>query len=246
MYFKYGDYKHADNTVTLSSFSQVVSYDDRGNKEKVTKTMLLDGVLIESNQADMKTAIKNLETAYLKDVFVAGLYHDGTPAVQSPHTLTRGTSDTGIRVLSLNYPKGDGAEYATQRTFRISLQTEDTSPEGVAEVELKEFSEQLSFVGDGGSSSIAINVLDGPPVIQYISQQTHQRITQSGRAVNRYNNYPEPPSPIFPSYVIGPSTSITRISPKFDRSRLTDWGVTWSYTSIHATAQIGSPHTGSG
>ena len=120
--------QHDANTVTVSSFQKTISYSEFDLPETITTRLTLDGVLIATGQGTIKKAIEDFETAYLDtDVSVSGLYHDDG-ATRSPHFLDGGTSISGVRVVQLGYPKGDGAEYATQRSFRGVLETvEDTT-----------------------------------------------------------------------------------------------------------------------
>lgn len=251
MYYKHGetaDGLHTSNTVTLSNVSTVVNYSDIGLIETRTKRLTLEGVLIASTQAALRTKIENLEDAYLNNTALeSGLFHDDD--TRSPHFLDGSKSISGIRVTDLSYPSGEGAEYATQRTFRISLETvEDASGSGGegGSGSNSAFEESLSFTG-GGWRLVAVETINGPPIIQQVAKQTAQIIVQSGSAT-RQNNYPTIPNSLFPDIENGALRKVALISPKLVGSQYRDWRATWSFTFVSATVDTTSepnrPQTG--
>ena len=69
-------------------------------------------------------SIDELENAYTNEGSDAGLYQDdgsGNIGVKTPHFLDSSLSIGGVKIQSLTYPQGDPSEYATKRTFAITL-----------------------------------------------------------------------------------------------------------------------------
>jgi len=235
--------QHDANTVTVSSFQKTISYSEFDLPETITTRLTLDGVLIATGQGTIKKAIEDFETAYLDtDVSVSGLYHDDG-ATRSPHFLDGGTSISGVRVVQLGYPKGDGAEYATQRSFRVVLETveDTTSGSGGGEsATTSSFEESLSFSG-GGPRLVALETISDAPVVQETAFQTAMTIVQSGSAVGQ-GGYPTVPALLFSrSSEDGAQHRESKRSPKLVGLKYRDYGVSWSYTFILAS---GMPPTG--
>jgi len=236
MYFKYGSYQHPDNEVNLTSFTQRRIYNARGTVERIVKTMQLQGVLIASTQTAIKSAIGTLENAYVNDGKDAGLYHDdGTP---SHHFLDSSQSLSGVRVLSLDYPKSDGAEYATQRAYTITL--EAVFPVSGGD-NLLAFNETLRIVGTGGPRIATIETLTGSPQVQTINQQTKVLAQQFGRAIGLLQ-YPSAPAPLFASVEHQDRREITQGSPTFEGGRFTNYEISWAYHFESPGPLFARPH----
>jgi hypothetical protein len=235
MFCRYGAYTHSDNEVNLVSFSHRVIHSDRGRPGVVRKTAKLEGVLIASTQANIKSAIQSLQAAYTLQGRDWGLYHDNGTA--SPHILVNADSLSGVRVVELSFPKGDGAEYATQRTYSITLEaTYAASNEA-----LHSFSETLSIQGDGGPRFVVIPVLNGPPQKQITHQATPVTAQQTGQAVGMFA-YPSPAPPIFPFAEKRERRTIATQAPRSEGNQFVLWPISWSYyfespTPLSGTAQ---------
>ncbi len=222
MFFKYGNYRHADNEVALTSAKREPLYNQRGEVVQVRKTINLQGVLLGTSQSQIQQQVATLEAAYSKNNFDAGLYHDdGTP---SPHFLDTSASIDGVKVVSLEYPSGDGAEYATGRTYTIVLQA-DFIANGTP---LVAFEESLQFVGTGGPRHVFVPTLNGLPQKQTVHATTSARIVQSGSAIGLLA-YPVIPSPIFPSAEHTDRREVDYRSPESRGNNFINWPVRWSY-----------------
>ena len=231
MYFKYGNFQHDDNTVTLSSVSQRQVFSGRFRRQIVRKRLQLSGILIASTQATIKTAIDALVAAYATDGKDAGLFHDDDS--KSSHFLDSSASLGGVRVVSgPSFPKGDGAEYATGREFTIVLEADFP----VSGEQLSTFQESLRIVGTGGPRFAVLEVLNGPPQAQLVQQRTSVFATQSGRAV-ALSAYPLAPPPIFPVFELSDRREISQGSPVLNSNEFVNWPVSWVY-HFHAPGPI--------
>src|SRR5574343_633206 len=182
IYFKYGSYTHTANEVDMTQLSITRQYSPRNRLFFKRHTLTLMGHLCVSGQAAIKSAIQSLEAAYRYDLASpnsgdAGLYHDD--GTVSAHFLNTSQSINGVRVLSFSFPKEDGGEYATGRSYSVVLQAdfmqdwEDT---------IYDFEERVTFKGGGGPSWELIPVAAGKPILRVNSVITPQIIVQEGQA----------------------------------------------------------------
>ena len=236
MYVAYGSYTHDANEVNLVSFNQRTKRSGRGLVESTVKTVTLEVVLIPSTatQANIKSAIEELEDAYGVDGRDWALYHDD--GTRSLHSLTSRDSISGVRVMSLDYPKGDGAEYATQRTASIVLEAEYPGPSN-----LLQFQETIRFMGNGGARYRWAETLNGPPQRQLINLRTVARATQSGTAVGHLGE-PEFPSPIWPDLELLDLRERNRHGPQFDGNAFKYWGISWNHQFESGSPLFGEPN----
>jgi hypothetical protein len=222
MYFKYGNYSHDANTVTLTSVTRRAILSPRGRRLFMRERLQLSGTLFASTQATIKSAIDDLEAAYADDGKDAGLYHDD--GTVSSHFLDSSASLGGVRVVSgPGYPRGDGAEYATGRDFTIILEADFPSGE-----QLISFQETLRISGTGGPRFTIVEVLNGPPQPQLVQQRTSVVATQNGRAVG-LSAYPFPSPPIFPVFELQDRREISMGSPTLNNNAYVNWPVSWVY-----------------
>jgi hypothetical protein len=236
VFAKYGSYTHDDNEVLVTSFTQRTQF-ARGLPQLVKKTLAYEVVLIpaSASQASIRSAIQALEAAYSRQGQDAGLYHDDGSA--SPHVLDSGSSIGGVRVLSLDYPQGDGGEYATARTATITLEADYPVSGDV----LLSFSESLRFVGTCGPRKVWAQVLNGAPQRQTVNQRTTQTITQSGSAVG-WLAEPRLPGPLFPSLEHVDRREVSPGAPTLEGQRFVNWPLSWTYHFESASPLNARPH----
>ena len=213
MFGEYRNFRHPAGEITLSNVSISRERNERGYLTSLKKRIQIAGVIaldtsgLTSAQAQdaLRTAIRQREEAYSQDGGNFVFYHDdGTP---SAHTLDSGGAIGGVRVVDFSWPNGDAAEYATQRTFSVTLEAEYVPPEnnngngsdGGGGGSLLKFQETIEVVGTGGPRKAVIELLNGPPQIQIVNQRTKVTMTQRGSAVGLLS-YPKAPGPIAPEY----------------------------------------------
>ena len=248
MYFRYGNYIHADNEVELSSLTKVSSYDQYGFLDRVTHTMSIRGVLQGSTQAALTTAIYALENAYSENGHNAALYQDD--GTITPHALLfNNRAISPVKVTRLSWPEGsDKGEYATGRTYEIELQIDYNGPDGIGgngpEVV---FQESLSFRGTAGPTYAWLTPIKGEAIRQQLTEKSTQTIVQSGAGIGK-SIWPTPPAPLLPDDEHEELRSITKGGPEVTGSGLNgaailrNYPINWSYTFEVNEAQQGVPN----
>lgn len=228
MQLTYGNYTHADNEVTLSISYRPVY--ERGVKVKVTVTWTIDGKLQADDAAGLSLAIAALEAGYAANG--QNLSLGGTA-----HSLLSSECIGGTRVTELSYPTGDGAEYVTFRSYRITVEG-DLAVTNTTTV-ITEFTESISLSG-GGPKWVMLTPANGPPQRQQTRGQMPYVARQSGSAIG-FGQYPAVPDPIWPSAEHRERRQITRNSPKVTAGAAQYYPVQWSYEFESATSLIGNP-----
>ena len=211
----YNAYTHADGEVTIT-ISKRPNF-ERGVAVSVTESWTIDGVIQAADAAALSTALTNLELAYSANG--GNLSLGGTA-----HTLTSSNCIGGTRVTSFEYPKGDGAEYVTFRTYKIVIEGDLALTETTAL--LTEFTETVTLSG-GGPKWVLLTPANGPPQRQQTRARMPYVARQSGSAVG-YGQYPTPPGPIWPSSEHVERRQLTRSSPKVTNGAARYFPIQWS------------------
>lgn len=240
MYLKYGTYTHA-----LDESSLVISKDtlltDGNLPRAVRHRWQVSGLLIADSQAALTTAIAALEAAYAKPGQDATLLlDDGSTA--TAHKLVSSQAVGGVIVTQPpSYPLGTGAEYAAGhgRSYTLALEAEIPIT-GTYAIETLSWDETLTFSG-GLPRYVHLELRNGPPQKQLVSQATTYRASQSGRAVG-YRNYPSVPAPLWSDPL---DRNVTRRVPKTtglgSNRTLSEFEVSWNYSFESAFPLAGNP-----
>jgi hypothetical protein len=222
MILKYGPYVHDPNECAVVIAKRAV-FSPRGDREFVRETWFITGVKQAASQSALTAALADLRAAYNVNGLDAGLYlADG--ATLTDHALPSGETLGGVRVVRIDFPRGDGAEYSTFRTYRITLEADFPDAGGM----LLEYAEALQFEGTGGPRRIFLEVLEGLPSEQIGAQCTPCRATQQGRAVG-FGTYPVPPPPIWPMAELPDRRRITLGAPERIAGQFARFPVEWHY-----------------
>lgn len=228
MQLTYGTYTHADNEVTLTISYRPVY--ERGVKVKVTAVWTIDGKLQADDVAGLSTAITALEAGYATNG--QNLSLGGTA-----HALLSSECIGGTRVTELSYPVGDGAEYVTFRSYRITVEGDLAVTNTTAL--LTEFTESIRLSG-GGPKWVMLTPAIGPPQPQQTRGQMPYVAVQSGSAVG-FGQYPTVPPPIWPAAEHRERRQITAGSPKVTAGAAQYYTIQWSYEFESSTPLIGTP-----
>lgn len=245
MYFKFGNFQHADNEVDVTSFTIQRMFSPRNTLMFQRHTIVLQGHLIASTQATIKTAIEELEAAYRLraggvngglegKTLNAGLYHDD--GTQSAHFLDASSSINGVRVLALSYQKDDGGEYATGRHYSVVLQADYINVEN----QIYSYQETLQFIGDCGRRWELVPTYSGDMYIEVIYERTPQTIIQAGSSVG-VSAWPLPNAPLMNAvWIHGDQSYVEYTSPEMsgDNDSLL-YLVRWRYVASHPTSMVG-------
>lgn len=220
MILRYGSYSHADNEVTLS-ISQRPVYNEVGLRAGYVASWSIQGMILGSSASDLGTKIAALESAYGADGLDLILYDSDGVTVR--HAMRNTGSRTGVKILDLSYPTGDGAEYVTYRSYSITAEAEYQQDLGIYSI-----SETYTF-GGGGPQKVVIPTLYGPPIEQLVRQQTAYICQQQGQAIG-VAAYPTVPGPAFPAAEHRERRRITYNRPtKIGRYGNQMYSVSWSY-----------------
>jgi hypothetical protein len=185
----YGSYVHSENECNLVRLGYRNQLSPRGKRLNAVVTFYLAGEIQDTGTA-LFNKITALGNAYRQD------YGNFTYSIDGviTHSLLSNTADcvSGVRVLNISLPKGDGAELAVKRTYSIVLQAIYDQ----AETELVSWRESIHYVGNTGPRYAIIETYNGP-VSLLTHLRTAQRITQVGEAVG-YTAHVLPPGPQLP------------------------------------------------
>lgn len=237
MLLRYGAYTHDQNECAVVISKRAV-YSPRGLRQFVRETWRVTGIKQAASQAALTAALNTLRAAYNVNGLDAGLYLDDgqTP---TDHILPSAATLGGVRVVGLEFPNGDGAEYSTFRTYRLTLEADfpDTA------TNLLEYDEALSFEGTGGPRRVFLDVLEGFPQEQIGTQCTTYRAVQQGRAVG-YGAYPTPPPPIWPAAELPDRRRIALRVPERHANQFARFPVEWYYAFESISPLVGTPNIG--
>lgn len=250
MYLKYGSYTHqfCECSVTISKLPIYT-----GNYVRIghSETWSIRGRLVGDSEADIKTKIQALETAYAtdrQDVYL--LQADGSTS--SAHYIISSATLSGLLVKRFAYPNGEDITSGF-RNYEIELSTQvDTSAGGggggAGGQQIVSYSESISSRGTGGPRIVARETRNGTPVMQTVSQFTPVYVTQRGSSVGLFG-YPNAPGPIWPQYEQVADRDITYTAPEQvlgsgsgqESRRFT---TSWSYSFVASGAIAGKPGGG--
>ncbi|MFA5262239.1 MAG: hypothetical protein WC378_00330 [Opitutaceae bacterium] len=223
----YGNYQHdvGDAEVSISRDGLV---SELGRMYAVRERWTVNGRLHGTSVSDVNSKVAALLAAY--SVNGLDLYLSG-----SSHILRSSETINGTRVvLPPHFPKGNGAENSTFRSYTLAVEGEYAYTDRSV---LLSWSESLSFTGTGGPVWGFLEVLNGPPQQQMFMQQSVVRCSQRGSAVcvpdsahrNEYLGHWPPSPPIWPQWEHGDRRNITYEKPSdLYGKRTTSWAYEFS------------------
>jgi len=234
MILRYGSFAHDQNECAVVISKRAV-FSPRGERMSTRETWHVTGIRHAASQSALTSALAELRNAYSVNGRDVGLYLDDgvTP---TDHVLISAAAIGGVRVVALDFPRGEGAEYSTFRTYRLILEAEFADGSS----NLLEYYESLSFEGTGGPRRVFLEVLEGLPQEQIGTQATLSRATQQGRAVG-LAGYPIPPPPVWPAAERPDRRRFTLRTPERSGGQFLRYQVEWSYTFESITPLAGTP-----
>src|SRR5690349_12222462 len=119
MILRYGSFAHDQNECAIV-ISKRAMYSPRGERTSIRETWHVTGIRHAASQSALTASLADLRNAYSINGRDAGLYLDDG-ATPTDHLLVSAAAIGGVRVVVLEFPKGDGAEYSTFRTYRLVL-----------------------------------------------------------------------------------------------------------------------------
>jgi hypothetical protein len=239
MFFRYGAHQHPANEVNLVNFEAHRRFNERGHQTTILYRMFITGELQYVGQAAIHAAIQEFLAAYAIPNQNAGLYHDdGTP---TRHLLVANDPNnlTGNRVLVHAWPRGEPEEYATTRTFHVTIEAEYRA----IEAELQAWFERVRVIGHGGIRYRWLEFAQGPPQRQIVNLQSMQELVQEGFAVG-FDGYPliHVPPPLYPALELPDLRQITTDAPTYRGNAFTNFRMEWRYVMQSPVHVNGFPH----
>src|SRR5574343_206654 len=140
----WGGDTHPDNEVKRVKLSVQTCFSSRNQKLSHTKTLSLFGEIQASSVTDIVTRINEIESAYSQD---GRDFRYTVNGVLAHSLLNDSTNASGTNVVSRAFPRGDGAELATQPSFSIVLQATYDVP---SSTDLVSWQESVETIGTGG------------------------------------------------------------------------------------------------
>lgn len=241
MILTYGSYTHEDSEVRLSIAKQA-ELTPSGVPYKIRETWDIGGVLHGASVSAVTTAIAALEAAYEKHGQNLILY-ESNGSTRTAHYLIAADMLTGPTVIRPpSYPNGSGADYTTFRQYQITVEAEYEA--GAAQDRLLSWEETIQVNGNGGPRYVVIELRNGPPQRQQVSEATPIAAVQAGRAVG-LAGYPLPPAPLWPAFVEQQSLAVSYGHPRATTTpqgtKYTEWPVTWQYNFLSPVPLFGTP-----
>ena len=224
MKLQYGSFTHEINDAALT-IQRAPGFSERGFRTGTREIWQVQGVLHGDTVAAVTTAIAALQTAYQTQGQTIKLLEDA--GTETTHKIEASDALGGVRVtLAPSYPKGDGAEYTTYRSYTLTAEAIRKDNE----VELLAFRETIQHTGTAGPRDIWIHTLIDPPVHQTVNLFTTQQIIQAGSAVG-YSAYPFAyANPILPSLEHLDRRQIVPQGPQSHRgTSFTEFRLDWTF-----------------
>ena len=236
MKYQHGGYPFPEGSVGVLSDSKIRIRSPRNHAYLMRRTMVLEGELKGTSQADIRGKLNSMASAFLVDGSDSGLLHDDGSA--SVHYLAGVGSLSGVRILQApSFSRNDPAEYTTYRSFTFTVQAD--YPILFADT-IFDWSETVSYRGNCGPRKQQIELDTGSPDEQIVSQQTVQYIIQSGRAVGTIG-YPDPPDPLYPDLLQDPDEGKGFDNPIPQGSGFTLYPRRWQYIMASNIPRDGRP-----
>jgi hypothetical protein len=186
------------------------------------ETWTLSGTMIGEGPDDLAYRCQLLQAAYQNGQSAATVsLVTGLPL----QVLNHDASMSGVTVVRPpSFPKGDGAEFATERNFVIVLQADY---EAVGASHLVDFRETISLMG-GGPRRVWVPTITGRPRRQIITEYTTYKCTQQGSAIGRRAR-PQEPVPLYPDLEDQDRRNITKGGGTRIGLDLRNFPISWSY-----------------
>ena len=231
---KYGSFAHEQNDAAIA-ISRRGNYSGRGNLEYVRETWSIRGFLQAASQSALTTAINSMKAAYNSNGYDVGLYLDDGTTLTS-HYMTSSQARGGVRVVALDFPEGEGAEYSTFRSYSITLEADFFNTTDF----LLEYNETISFKGTGGPRRVFLETLDGIPQEQIGARFTTYKAMQRGSSI-AFGNWPNFPPPIWPAAELLDQREVNIHTPTKVDEQYFGYGIDWSYTFESTSPLQGRP-----
>lgn len=223
MYYTYNGYTSGtgEAVVTWSKSREV--NDQNGYVVYNIYDVTINGVIVNFGGPDaINTAIGNVFTAFSSN---GGNFYYYTPTPTAVLSLVNASTVDGVQVVSIDFPDGSAAEWATKRTYSVKLRAKfyDTDFTGK---NIVSFTETVSIWGGGARTIWQESVSDDPADFQ-VAAKTMYYMSQVGTVVGK-TSYPSVPAALYPAKLLQP-VKIDKTSPEYSKGTYNNYTVSYEY-----------------
>jgi hypothetical protein len=234
----YGPFTHSPGEAypRLVEITPVLS--ERGRRWATDVQITLEGQFCDDpvnplTRSQIANRIEQLDEAYKYDYRDFGFMYknDGDSAwALSPHYIRHDAASnlTGNKVLRRSWLHREPTEFANTRSYNVTVGARFRESYS----SIIDFKEAVTFRGDGGPDWVYRTKWQGNPRRDDLTEKTVVHVIQTGYHVNLFP-LPLVNPPLFPEYVLGKQTIITRTTPKSHGSNLSGryshYAVQWVY-----------------
>lgn len=227
MYFQYGSYTTpANSSWATMNFRAVVG--QTGRKISEIQRWSIHTVLQGASQTALDTLIEDHEAAMRQNNVDLTFYKDDGSV--TAHRILSSQTRNGVEFKGISYP-GYWPQHSPSKTEYVNMRYVITQHEAeVLDVENNiVFLWQSMQYSLGGFDYAVLGALTGPPVFQFVMQQSPFWAVQRGTAIGMFSN-PIPPSPLV-NVPPNPRRSWVREESPKNYGRVQHWGfpTTWEY-----------------
>ena len=201
--------------------------------KSIVERWSVSGQVHGSSVSDLTNKIEALEAAYKEDGKDLRILTD--TGGNTAHALLSSSTISGTRVIQRpSFPRGDGVEYATIRTFSLAVEAEIP----LAGVALIEYRERIGWTGTGGATWRYKQPLFGEAQRQWLTAASVCQVVQEGFA-SALEAYPAFPAPIWPEQE---HQELRMVNHEFPAKGSKERRTTWRFVFSSVTPLSGSPH----
>jgi len=228
---RFGGFSFEENEVNLVNVNKQTTFSQRGRRLQRTETAQCFGEIQGDSAGEIIGRIPVIEQA-LRNVGVDFTYgvSGGTP-----HVIRHsGDCVSAVRCVNYSFPKGDGAELVTRRSFSFTVQ----AVYDACDEDLIYWQETVQTIGTGGPRWYVLETIDDIPRAIFTAQKTAVTYKQTGMAIG-YTAYPDEPGPLNPAGEMEAARSIIRSNAQQLGNGLRFYPIRWSYTMYRDPSTFG-------
>jgi hypothetical protein len=203
-----------------------------GYPVETTHRVECEGELLGVDTADILRQSAAAETAFKLWGGDLVLYTDAGGIAEA---LRNATSTTGVSIPEYSFPKGDGAELTTYRSFSFVAEASYPAAGGGSQSNVIAYEQRVRVSGGLPIVSV-LRPKRGPMVRVFETETSEYTATQTGSAVGLVLR-PTPPPPLWPQLLIG--REIERTDPILTIAGPRNYGISWTYTFLSTTQPLG-------
>ena len=225
----------------IPTYDRAIIRSDRGYAQRLRVTMSVEGALTATSSSAMTAAIEALLSSVSSD-YQDVIVRDDDGA-DTNFKLINNDSIDGVKLITPPTFPNLKTIYSLKVPYRIVWQADfsvDDATNGVGVPNVIDFSESVSWQGNGGALKGIQLTPRGEPIEFTLAERTPYFATQSGSITMR-GPISRIPNPIWPDKLINPGSSRTQSSPNVRNGVVESYSAQWSYQFQSLTPLIGEP-----